>query len=218
MGTPAYMAPEQFTGTAPDPRTDQFAFCITAWQAFTGNRPFAGQSIAELRKAASAGVANVEAKLPRAVRTVLARGLAVLPEHRWPDMDALLDGLERAEATPRRRRALIIPVLALGAAGVLFVTTRHDTTPAVIANANGCAPIDTAFDVWNAPRRDAFMKRLQDHPNALAVATAFDGFRTAWISRYKAACAATPSSSRRRACPGCSRERPRTTRARSPPA
>ncbi|HEX7703735.1 MAG TPA: hypothetical protein VF403_23505, partial [Kofleriaceae bacterium] len=141
----------------------------------------------------SAGVANVEAKLPWAVRTVLARGLAVLAEERWPDMDALLEGLERAEATPRRRRALIIPVLAFAAAGVLFVTTRHDTAPAVIANANGCAPIDTAFDVWNAPRRDAFMKRLQDHPNALAVATAFDGFRAAWISRYKAACAATPS-------------------------
>ena len=193
IGTPAYMAPEQFTGTAPDPRTDQFAFCITAWQAFTGSRPFAGQSIDELRKSAAAGVANVEAKLPRALRAVLVRGLAVLPEERWPDMDALLDALVRAEATPRRRRALIIPMLAFGAAGVLFVTTRHDTAPAVIANANGCAPSDTAFDVWNAPRRDAFMKRLQDHPNALAVAAAFDGFRAAWISRYKAACAATPS-------------------------
>ena len=193
MGTPSYMAPEQFTGSDPDPRTDQFAYCITAWQAFSGERPFAGQSLDELRKATAAGVAEIEATLPRGVRAVLTRGLAVLPEDRWPDMNTLLDALERAEAAPRRRRAAIIPVLALGAAAVLFVTMRHDSKPAPIANANGCPPADQAFDAWTDARRDAFVKRLSQHPNALAVATALDGFRKTWIARYSAACSAKPS-------------------------
>src|SRR5437763_16831676 len=72
IGTPAYVAPEQYDGAAPDPRTDQFAFCVTAWQALTGERPFEGRNIEELRRAARGGVAGVKAKLPRAVRAALA--------------------------------------------------------------------------------------------------------------------------------------------------
>ena len=39
VGTPAYMAPEQRLGNA-DAASDQFAFCISAVEAFTGRRPF----------------------------------------------------------------------------------------------------------------------------------------------------------------------------------
>jgi hypothetical protein len=186
------MAPEQFTGGDPDPRTDQFAFCITAWQALTGCRPFTGESLAELRASASAGVANVHAKLPRAVRAVLVRGLAAVPEERWPDMDSLLDALERAKGSPRRRRAILVPIGGLAATAILLLSQRH---PAVVvaANPNGCAPPDKAFDAWTAERRAAFDKRLDHQPTAVAIANAFDGFRTAWLARYTAACAAAPS-------------------------
>jgi len=194
MGTPAYMAPEQFAGSDPDPRTDQFAFCVTAWQALTGCRPFTGESLAELRAAASGGVANIHAKLPRAIRAVLARGLAVAPEQRWPDMDALLDALERAHDRPRKLRALVIPLFALACAAILFVTMRHDTRqPMVAPNPNGCAPAAKAFDAWTAERRTAFEKRLDHQPAAGAIADAFDGYRTTWLAQYTSACAAAPS-------------------------
>jgi serine/threonine protein kinase len=75
IGTPAYMAPEQFAGRAPDPRSDQFAFCVTAWEALTGARPFAGKNLEELRAAASAGVHRLgttgELALPPRLRGVL---------------------------------------------------------------------------------------------------------------------------------------------------
>ena len=192
MGTPAYMAPEQFTGSDPDPRTDQFAFCITAWQALTGCRPFTGESLAELRDAASRGVRGVHAKLPRAVRAVLARGLAAAPEERWPDMDSLLDALERAKGSPRRRRAVLVPIGALAAAAILLISQRHPA--AVVApNPNGCTPPAKAFDAWTAERRAGFEKRLEHQPTAVAIADAFDGYRTGWLARYASACAATPS-------------------------
>ncbi|HEX7843782.1 MAG TPA: serine/threonine-protein kinase, partial [Kofleriaceae bacterium] len=88
MGTPAYMAPEQFAGAPVDARADQFAFCITAWEALWSERPFAGTSFAELRAAITSGRRRPPPAfpmLPARVRAALERGLSVDPAARFPD-------------------------------------------------------------------------------------------------------------------------------------
>ena len=105
LGTPAYMAPEQYLGRTTDARSDQFSFCVTAWELLYGQRPFPGSTVAELFSAVTSGQRGeppAEVEVPGWVRKVLERGLAADPSERWPSMDALLDALTR-DPTRRRR-------------------------------------------------------------------------------------------------------------------
>jgi eukaryotic-like serine/threonine-protein kinase len=109
-GTPGYIAPELVAGAAADARSDQFSFCVTAWEALAGSRPAVRTNPASGDPAASvpAGADGRARALPRALRRVLERGLARDPGARWPSMAALVDALERARARARRSTALVV--------------------------------------------------------------------------------------------------------------
>ncbi|MBV8756946.1 MAG: protein kinase [Deltaproteobacteria bacterium] len=119
LGTPAYMAPEQWTGKLVGPRADQFSFCVALWEALTGERPFAAATFEELKALVQKGPPD-PVKLPRALREPLVRGLQPDPEKRFVSMDALIAAL-----TPRKRSALVVAggaaAIALGAAITIAV-------------------------------------------------------------------------------------------------
>ena len=50
-GTPYYMAPEQIEGSSVDERTDIYSLGITAYEIFTGERPFPGSDVNDVLKA-----------------------------------------------------------------------------------------------------------------------------------------------------------------------
>jgi tetratricopeptide (TPR) repeat protein len=124
MGTPAYMAPEQFLGTPTDARTDQFAFCIALYEALYGERPFPGNTMYTLTTNVVQGnvrAAPANSKVPVWVRKILLRGLRPHADDRWPAMEELLDALGKNPAVARRKWALAVgaPLLMVGlAAGV----------------------------------------------------------------------------------------------------
>jgi eukaryotic-like serine/threonine-protein kinase len=104
MGTPAYMAPEQFLGDEAGTQADQFSFCVAVWEALCGNRPFAGTSLVALQDAVNSGRFKDPQgrELPGWLRKVLMRGLAPAPADRWPSMTELLAALSDDPTTRRR--------------------------------------------------------------------------------------------------------------------
>ena len=98
IGTPAYMAPEQLAGRQAEARSDQFACCVTLYEALFSERPFPGRTPAELAYHVMRGERRQRPKkpaIPSWLYTTINRGLAVAGAARWPSMTALADALDR---------------------------------------------------------------------------------------------------------------------------
>ena len=87
VGTPAYMAPEQFMGKGVDHRVDLFAVGVILYELLTGQRPFEGQSLEELSykicHAEAVPATSLVASLPPAIDAVLAQALAKAKSERF---------------------------------------------------------------------------------------------------------------------------------------
>ncbi len=110
IGTPAYMAPEQLAGRRAEARSDQFACCVTLYEALYGERPFAGRTPAELAYHVMRGERRplpAGSDVPAWLNTVIGRGLALVGAARWPSMASLADALEQglAEHSPQATAA-----------------------------------------------------------------------------------------------------------------
>lgn len=117
IGTPIYMAPEQLFGEAATAKSDQYALCVSIWEALAGARPFRGATIGAIALAMRKPPTARPSHTLRHVFAALARGLEPDPAKRWPDVAALLAALSRS--APRRRG----PVIAVAAAGLAAVAT-----------------------------------------------------------------------------------------------
>src|SRR5690606_10655235 len=130
MGTPAYMAPEQYAGRRTDARTDQFAFCVALWEGLYGRRPFSGANMIALSTAIAEGTIDeppADTEVPAWLRVALVRGLSPRPDHRWPSMPTLLEVLGNDPQLRRRRRlriATIVGATAIVLAGLSYVAGK----------------------------------------------------------------------------------------------
>jgi class 3 adenylate cyclase len=98
LGTPHYMAPEQWTGRAVDPRTDVYAMGATLFHLLAGRPPFDAQTrdalCAQHCNAAPPRLSTVNPSVSDGVARLIDRALAKEPDDRFVDASAMLRELE----------------------------------------------------------------------------------------------------------------------------
>jgi hypothetical protein len=144
LGTPGYIPAEQYLGRAVDARADQFAFCVSLWEALHGERPFAGDDEASSARAVLDGRVRAprgDREVPTWLRDVLVRGLRPDPADRYPSMDALLAEVDCDDPTAVRS-SRTIGMIAL--TGLLTLLGGY---PAVFDDGLGVAGIAIAIGV-----------------------------------------------------------------------
>lgn len=99
IGTMDYLSPEQMTGEAATVGTDIWAVGVTAYELFTYEKPFSGDSISEfiqnVLKKDPTPLREEVPNCPTELQQLVTRMLRKNPEDRFHSMDELLPDLER---------------------------------------------------------------------------------------------------------------------------
>jgi len=199
LGTPAYMAAEQFRGGRTDERTDQFAFCLTLYEALFGLRPFQSDSAHGLACAVMMGELRPwpsQPAVPEHLVQVLRRGLSNEPEARYASIEAVVDAISVDPDQARRRRLMWVGgglALATATAAGALVTQPAARAPEDPCRA-GPARVAERYDTQRAEQ----LRAALDDPTLPyaartieAVVGALDDYALAWAQAYRDACEAT---------------------------
>jgi serine/threonine-protein kinase len=104
LGTPAYMAPEQFEGAELSPAVDVYALSAIAFEALTGRKPRSDGTPAEIAlRAASEPPPDLREAMPDAppaAAEALRRGMARDPDERPRRLGELAEALEESFNAP----------------------------------------------------------------------------------------------------------------------
>jgi len=163
-GTPAYLAPERWSGAQADALTDQFSFCASLYECLAGRLPFSGHDVEARLEAMRRGAAPIPG-VPDALDAAVRRGLAYDRRARWPTMEALVRALDAATIPGSGRRWIA------ATAGVALVASLVPL--GLWQSKTRCAGAgDAVKRTWNPKRaaavRQAFARSSQPSAAALA--------------------------------------------------
>jgi serine/threonine protein kinase len=113
VGTPEYMAPEQWTGSA-TAQSDIYSLGVVLYEMITGRKPYTADTPAAiLLKQATEPLPRPNSyvsDLPDSIEKVLLKALARNPKDRYQDAGALIEGLENLlTGTNKSKNSIAMP-------------------------------------------------------------------------------------------------------------
>jgi serine/threonine protein kinase len=109
LGSPEFLAPEQWEGLELTPKVDQYSLAVLTYLSVTGGLPFEGQVDADQREknfargpipAHEEAVRKGSTAPPRGISEVLRRALSMKPEDRYPSVRDFFVGFKHAVTSP----------------------------------------------------------------------------------------------------------------------
>ncbi len=113
LGTPAYMAPEQWTGQPVDGRSDIYALGVTAYLMATGRLPYPRGQVAEIVLSPTAPMPTaphlVNPRMPIGLSEVILRAMARRPHERFAQAIDFKHAMEASMLAAARTRTPSVP-------------------------------------------------------------------------------------------------------------
>jgi serine/threonine protein kinase len=161
VGTPHYMAPEQFHNKPVTAAADQYSLGVVAYEMLTGKKPFDGASLAEIITAhlftAPPDIDLTRADLPAGMSDAIERMLAKEPDARFPDLESAIAAfgppdpaqvdvargklMSYARSSTERKPRLSVPMSPLPATRPSAPTSAMPNTPPPPPLARTSAPV-----------------------------------------------------------------------------
>jgi hypothetical protein len=182
IGTPAYMAPEQWWGQPAEPATDQYALGVMLHELLSGSLPFAATALPDLLARhlhdPPPSLASKGVEAPVEVEAFLARLMAKAPGDRYPDMSGALRAGDAAFGLAPTTRATGAP------------TPSALEREAAVRVSDALAPTELVSSAATGGRRSSLEGARSAAPpssgRVVAMATACITLGTFWLHGYAA--------------------------------
>ncbi|MEO8841382.1 MAG: serine/threonine-protein kinase [Kofleriaceae bacterium] len=193
LGTPAYMAPEVYRGEPADPRSDQFSFGVTLFEALYRARPYKRADLAPPATARPPRLPTNASELgiPARVQRVVLRALAWDRDQRYPSMTELLADLRVQDGRkPTWVVAIGLGLVALAAVGGVYLMRGSHRELCKGADKRLAGVWDPAIE---KQVETAFLatKKPFAVPAFAGVVKGLDRYTTAWTAAVTESCEAT---------------------------
>jgi eukaryotic-like serine/threonine-protein kinase len=151
LGTPAYMAPEQFAGGGVDGRADVYAAAIVLYEMLAARLPFVGETAEVLLDAKRSAKPTPATQLDQpGLKEALAKALSPDPKDRQPDagtwrrqLEGLRPDRRRGPASGARWLWVVVPTVALLIAiGIFFAWGGMGSPKPLVNSLQGVAKIE----------------------------------------------------------------------------